>query len=92
MNAGSRGQQLFHEHCGACHTVRGTDARGRLGPDLTHLMSRRTIAAGSLPNDRAHLLAWVADAQVFKPGARMPRMSLAGDELNAVVDYLATLR
>jgi cytochrome c oxidase subunit 2 len=89
--AAMRGRAVFDQRCGVCHRVRGTDAGGALGPDLTHLMSRRRIAAGTLPNDRAHLMAWIADAQAFKPGARMPRLALSGDELAAVVDYLNTL-
>jgi cytochrome c oxidase subunit 2 len=89
--AAARGRAVFDQRCGVCHRVRGTDAGGALGPDLTHLMSRRRIAAGTLPNDRAHLMAWIADAQAFKPGARMPRLALSGDDLAAVVDYLHTL-
>ena len=81
-----RGQQTFVSYCGACHAVRGTGAGGIVGPDLTHLMSRRTIAAGLLPNTPGNLSAWIANAQALKPGTRMPTMALSGPELSAVVD------
>ena len=87
----ARGEQSFVSHCGACHTVRGTGAGGILGPDLTHLKSRQTIAAGLLPNTPGNLSAWIADAQALKPGTRMPTMALSGPDLSAVVAYLDTL-
>jgi cytochrome c oxidase subunit 2 len=86
-----RGHATFLAHCAACHTVRGGDAGGILGPDLTHLMSRNTIAAGILPNTPGNLSAWIADAQALKPGSRMPSMNLAASELTDVVGYLHTL-
>ena len=86
-----RGQQTFVSNCGACHAVRGTGAGGILGPDLTHLRSRQTIAAGLLPNTPGNLSAWIANAQALKPGTRMPTMSLSGPDLSAVVAYLDTL-
>jgi cytochrome c oxidase subunit 2 len=86
-----RGKLAFVANCAACHAVRGTDAGGILGPDLTHLMSRGTIAAGLLPNTRGNLAAWVADSQALKPGSRMPSLALSGNDLNAVVTYLQTL-
>jgi cytochrome c oxidase subunit 2 len=90
-DAAREGAHEFMEHCAACHTVRGTAAGGILVPDLTHLMSRRTIAAGLLPNNTGNLAAWTADAQALKPGARMPTLALSGSDLNAVVAYLETL-
>jgi len=78
--------------CAACHTVRGTEAAGRLGPDLTHIASRQTIAAGTLPNSRGNLQGWIADPQGIKPGAKMPRLDLSAAELNAVTDFLAGLK
>jgi len=78
--------------CGDCHTIRGTPARGTVGPDLTHLASRRTIAALELPNTRAFLRAWIRDPGHFKPGTRMPKLPLSGGELDRLVDYLARLR
>jgi cytochrome c oxidase subunit 2 len=88
----ARGAGVFEVACAACHTVRGTLATGARGPDLTHLASRRAIGAGTLPNTREHLMAWVADAQRVKPGNAMPTMHLRDDDLRAVVAYLETLR
>ncbi|MGE5925736.1 MAG: cytochrome c oxidase subunit II [Gemmatimonadota bacterium] len=77
--------------CILCHTVRGTPAGGRLGPDLTHLASRSTLAGGILPNTRAHLMGWVANPQALKPGSKMPSVPLARDTLHAIVHYLMGL-
>jgi cytochrome c oxidase subunit II len=85
------GRAAFKAHCGACHTVRGTAAGGIVGPDLTHLMSRSTIAAGTLPNSPGWLAGWIADPQHVKPGAKMPILDISGPELHAVTTYLATL-
>ena len=86
------GAAAFAAHCGACHTVRGArEAGGLLGPDLTHLMSRKTIAAGALPTTPGNLAAWVADPQGIKPGSRMPAPRLSPPELQAVLAYLHTL-
>jgi cytochrome c oxidase subunit 2 len=85
------GKQIFREHCGICHTVRGVTPAGIRGPDLTHLMTRRTLAAGALPNSTGELERWIADAQSVKPGARMPRQNLSGTELAAVTKYLNSL-
>lgn len=90
-NAGDGGR-VFGQHCAVCHTVRGTEAHGRLGPDLTHLMSRSHIAAGILPNNTGTLTGWVENAQGLKPGTRMPAMQLRADELQAIVGYLQTLK
>ena len=87
------GQRVFLERgCAICHTVRGTDARGSVAPDLTHLASRLTLAAGILPNNPGHLGGWIANPQVLKPGNRMPRVELQSDELQALLAYLMTLR
>lgn len=88
------GRARFEASCGACHTVRGTAANGTIGPDLTHLMTRQSIAAGILPNTIGNLAGWVADPQAIKPGAGMPAMGLAmsGAELRSVVAYLESLR
>jgi len=90
------GHDVFMSRCSVCHTVRGDSAgagaAGRLGPDLTHLMSRSTIAAGRLPNNTGSLHGWVANAQAIKPGTRMPRMDLSPEDLHAVVSYLETLK
>jgi cytochrome c oxidase subunit 2 len=89
--AAQAGENAFLAKCGVCHTVRGTRAGGVLGPDLTHLMSRRTIAAATLPNKPGYLSAWISDPQHIKPGSYMPRLDLSGAELNRIRDYLATL-
>jgi cytochrome c oxidase subunit 2 len=85
------GQSAFAVHCGSCHAVRGTDAAGVLGPDLSHLMTRRTLAAGVLPNDPADLTRWLADPQALKPGSMMPKPELSSAELADVRAYMDTL-
>jgi cytochrome c oxidase subunit 2 len=87
------GREIFlGKSCPLCHTVRGTDAAGRVGPDLTHVASRSQIAAATLPNDDAALRAWIADPHLFKPGVRMPQHALRADELDALVAYLRSLQ
>ena len=78
--------------CVNCHTVRGTAAVGKFGPDLTHLMSRQTLAAGVLTNTPEHLRAWINDPQGPKPGCLMPAMKLTNQELDDVVLYLQSLK
>lgn len=88
-----KGQQAFlSASCVMCHTVRGTPAGGRTGPDLTHVASRRTLAAGTLDMSRGNLAAWIADPQGIKPGSKMPLSKLASDDLTGIVDYLAGLQ
>lgn len=77
--------------CPVCHTVRGTEARGRTGPDLTHFGSRRTIAAGTLSNSRANRIAWIASPQHIKPENHMPEFRLDSESLRAMADYLGSL-
>jgi cytochrome c oxidase subunit 2 len=72
--------------------VRGTPANGRLGPDLTHIASRLTLGAGTVPNTRGHLSGWITNPQQVKPGNRMPAVPLAPDELHALLAYLESLR
>jgi cytochrome c oxidase subunit 2 len=86
------GAALVQARCSACHTVRGTDAGGIMGPDLTHLASRLTIAGGTLPNDAQHLAEWISHSQRIKPGTRMPEFALSPGDLSNVVAYLSTLR
>ena len=87
------GQQVFMTgSCALCHTIAGTRAGGRVGPDLTHLASRRTIAAGTLPNTRGHLAGWILDPQRIKPGAYMPANGLEPAQLDALLAYLTSLR
>jgi cytochrome c oxidase subunit 2 len=78
--------------CAACHTIRGTGAGGALGPDLTHVGSRRTIAAGTLPNNFGNLAGWIGNPQALKPGVIMPAVPLRPEELRAVVSYLHSLQ
>ena len=89
----ARGQEVFlATQCALCHTLRPTPAGSRVGPDLTHLAGRRTIAAGTLPNDRGNLARWIIDPQGVKPGARMPATPLNQPDLDALVTYLGTLQ
>jgi cytochrome c oxidase subunit II len=90
-DAMQHGEQAFVFRCGACHTVRGTEAGGTVGPDLTHLMSRQSIAAGTLPNNASMLAAWIANPQALKPGTRMPTLQLSGPEIGDISSWLATL-
>jgi cytochrome c oxidase subunit 2 len=76
--------------CAACHTVKGTSA-GRLGPDLTHLASRATIAGGTLANTPENLAAWLRDPQALKPGATMPALGLGREQVGPLVAYLESL-
>lgn len=85
------GEQAFVYHCGACHMVRGTTAGGTVAPDLTHLMSRRIIAGGVLPNTIANLSGWIADPQRIKPGTHMPNLYLSGPQLQSIRSFLETL-
>jgi cytochrome c oxidase subunit 2 len=78
--------------CRECHAVRGTPAAGNAGPDLTHVASRQTLAAGLLPNTPGHLAGWLADPQALKPGNLMPSVPLEAAELEALLRYLSTLR
>jgi len=88
----ARGLAAFQQNaCVLCHAIRGTGAGGMVAPDLTHVASRSTLAAGTLPFTRGALGAWIADPQAVKPGANMPRSELDPDELNAIIAYLEGL-
>jgi cytochrome c oxidase subunit 2 len=90
----ARGQTAFLANgCTACHTIRGTPAAGRIGPDLTHVGSRRRLAAETLPNDPAALQRWIAESDAVKPGVHMPAFrALERDELSALAAYLGSLK
>ena len=89
----SAGHRIFERTaCVNCHTIAGTPANGTDGPDLTHLMSRQTIAAGAVPNTVENLMAWVYNPAAIKPGCKMPSMGLSTQEAGAVAAYLETLR
>lgn len=77
--------------CINCHAVAGTEAHGRFGPDLTHLMSRRTLASGAVANTPGNLRLWIQSPEAVKPGSLMPAMNLTGEELDRVTAYLLTL-
>jgi len=86
------GRQVFERNaCMNCHQVGGTPANGRFGPDLTHLMSRDTIAAGAAENTHDNLRLWIQNPGAIKPGSLMPAMKLSDADLNAVVSYMETL-
>jgi cytochrome c oxidase subunit 2 len=91
--AAPRGWQVFvAAGCVQCHAIEGTRAAGNAGPDLTHVGSRRMIGGALLPNTRGNLAGWIADPQAIKPGIKMPRTYLEGDDLQALVSYLESLR
>jgi cytochrome c oxidase subunit 2 len=88
----AEGQMVFlHNACINCHTIRGTAAAGRFGPDLTHLASRDTIASGAMPNTPDNLRKWIDNPDQMKPGCLMPAMHLNDHDLTAVTAYFATL-
>lgn len=78
--------------CAMCHTIAGTTAGGRTAPDLTHIASRSTLAAGTVPNTRGYLAGWIVDPQHVKPGNKMPPLALSSSDLQALLDYLETLK
>src|SRR5690606_1453993 len=86
------GLQVFlGSACVYCHTIRGTNASGRAGPDLTHLASRLTLGAGAVPNTPGNLGGWIVNSQTTKPGNRMPPIYISGPELQDLLAYLETL-
>jgi cytochrome c oxidase subunit 2 len=89
----AKGRAVFeHNACISCHTIAGTVATGRFGPDLTHVASRDTLASGSVPNSPANIRAFVDNPAHFKPGLLMPSMHLNDHDLDAVTAYLVTLK
>ena len=78
--------------CINCHAVGGSAANGRFGPDLTHLMSRETIASGAAENTKENLRLWIQKPDAIKPGSLMPAMQLSDTDLDALVNYLETLQ
>ena len=92
-NSVEQGRRVFESTgCIDCHAVKGTVANGHFGPDLTHLMSRDTIAAGAAPNTLQNLRNWIQDPDSIKPRSLMPAMKLNDHDLDALVAYLGTLR
>jgi cytochrome c oxidase subunit 2 len=89
----ARGEQVFdNQACASCHQIRGTPARGRIGPDLTHVGNRTTLAALAIPNRPADLAEWIRDPQHVKPGNRMPGLNLPDQDFRAVVAYVEGLK
>ena len=89
----SAGRGVFERTaCLNCHAINGTNGTGRFGPDLTHLMSRRTIASGAAENNSQNLRLWIQNPDAIKPGSLMPAMKLSDAELDALVRYLETLQ
>lgn len=89
-----KGQEAFLAGpCSKCHTVRGTPAAGRFGPDLTHIGSRQEIGSDTFPNNEAYLEGWITDAQALKPGCKMPKITqYSGSQLRSLVAYLRQLQ
>jgi cytochrome c oxidase subunit 2 len=88
-----RGRDVFmRASCPACHTIRGTNAGGMVGPELTHLATRGSLAAGTLPNTRGHLGGWIANPQSVKPGVKMPPNRLGADDFQALLAYMESLK
>jgi len=88
--AGQR--QFMNDQCASCHTIAGTGAAGLVGPDLTHLASRTTLASAEIPNTAAQLAAWIRNPQAIKPGTVMPDLGLSPNQINEIVAYLETLK
>jgi len=89
----SEGKAAFlAQSCVNCHTIRGTAARGQVGPDLTHLKSRKTIGAGMLELNRDNLRKWIHDPQQQKPGCLMPAFGLSDGDVKSITDYLMSLK
>jgi len=88
-----KGEAIFQSKaCVMCHTVRGSSAASRVGPDLTHFATRKSIASATLPMSRGNIAAWIVDPQGIKPGTNMPNVTLAPDEIDPLVSYLEGLR
>jgi cytochrome c oxidase subunit 2 len=87
------GEQVFlTQQCASCHTIRGTSARGLIGPDLTHLQTRQTLAALTIPNTKGYLGGWILDPQHIKPGNKMPGLNLTGPQFQQLLTFLEGLR
>ena len=91
-SSGGRGSELFQADCSGCHQIRGTAAKGQVGPDLTHVASRTTLAGVAIRNTPTLLGEWLADPQRIKPGNKMPRLDLSPSDVKALVAYLEELK
>ena len=83
---------LFDQKCSSCHAIRGTSAHAHVGPDLTHVASRTSLAALTIPNTPEHMREWLAETQHVKPGALMPQVDLTRAQVNTLTAYLETLK
>jgi cytochrome c oxidase subunit 2 len=83
---------LFDDKCASCHTIRGTGAHGDTGPDLTHVASRQSLAALTLPNTPERMRAWIRDPQRWKPGNKMPTLELTDAQVAQLTAYMESLR
>ena len=91
--AAARGEVVFtREACAGCHTIRGIQATGIYGPDLTNFGSRTSIGAVTVPNTTGNLAGWIANSQSIKPGSLMPPIALSASDLNDLVAYLESLK
>jgi cytochrome c oxidase subunit II len=83
---------LFDDKCSSCHAIQGTPARSHVGPDLTHIGSRTSLAALTIPNTPAHLAKWLRDPQQVKPGSQMPDLNLTDAQVRQLTRYLESLK
>lgn len=91
--AAAAGEEIFLQGaCRACHTINGTEANGRAGPDLTHIGSRSTIAGGMMDNTAENMAKWLSDPQRIKPGNKMPNLGLTDDQINSLVKFMQNLK
>jgi cytochrome c oxidase subunit 2 len=84
--------QFMNDQCESCHTIAGTQARGTVGPNLTHVATRSTLAALTIPNTPSELERWILDPQAVKPGNRMPDLGLSHSQAREIVSYLDSLK
>jgi cytochrome c oxidase subunit 2 len=88
-----RGEQVFvNNACVFCHTIRGTTAAGQVAPDLTHFGSRKSLAAGTLPNNKGNLGGWISDPQSIKPGNHMATIAVNSEDLQPLLEYIEGLK
>ena len=86
------GEKIATTLCAACHTIRGTNAVGQIGPDLTHIASRTTLASGMFENNSENMAAWLANPPGEKPGSIMPNLNLNAEQIEQLVAYLQDLK
>ena len=93
MKVVRQGEILFQtKTCGSCHTISGTPANGKIGPNLSHIASRETLLSGMLDNNKENLKRWIENPQNVKKGSNMPNFLMSDKEVNELVDYLEQLK